>query len=241
MEINNFQAILTAQHPPRQSKFADYAHMGLIQKYFEGENVAKCCKNDEDLYLYYIISGKIRVYYERNDLTQLELYHREQGNIFQAEYLNFASICTDRLRIVAEENTIVSAFTKKQLYELIQADKDLYEEFLFCVHLTYATLAHRIINTAGLSSAEKILTWLNKMCCISEPDANGHYKLRCDLTQQEIADLLFVHVTTCNRLLNLLEKEMLIKKTKNYIYVYDWPRLQEYLENENLLNLEGKK
>jgi len=241
MAINNFQAILTAKHPPRQSKFANYVHLGLTQKFFQGEIVAKCCKNEDDLYLYYIISGKMKVYYERNDHTQLELYHREQGNIFQTEYLNFASICTDRLRIVAVENTIVSAFTKKQLYELIQIDKSLFEEFLFCVHLTYATLAHRIINTAGLSSVEKILTWLNKMCSINEPDANGHYKLPCNLTQQEIADLLFVHVTTCNRLLNYLEKENLIKKTKNYIFVYDRAKLQESLENESLLNLENKK
>lgn len=240
VEINTFNAILTTKHPQRESKFAEYAHLGQTLKFFEGEAVAKCCKGDEDLYLYYIVSGSIRVRYQRSDDSLLELFYRDKGNIFQSEFNQFASICTDKLKIIAKQNTIVSAFTKRQLYELLQNDQELFDEFLFTIHLTYATLAHRIINTAYLSSSEKILNWLGKLCSVNEPDMQGCYKLPCELTQQQIADLLFIHVTTCNKLFSFLERDHLAKKTKSHIIVYNWQTLQEFLEDEKILCSEAQ-
>lgn len=189
---------------------------------------------DEDLYLYYIVSGSVKVLYLRKDLSTLELFHREKGNILQTEYSHFASICNDRLRVVANENTVVSAFTKGQFYELLQKDKMLFDEFLYIVHITYATFSHRLINTFGLSAGEKLLHWLNKLCSITPADCFGGYKLPCQLTQQQIADLLYIHVTTCNKIFSLLEKRRLVKKEKSYIYVYNWEKLNDYLESEEI-------
>jgi len=190
--------------------------------------------------LYYIISGSIRVRYQRSDDTSIELFYRDKGNILQAEYIQFGSICNDKLKMLAKQNTVVSAFSKKQLFELLQNDKELFDEFLYTIHLTYATLGHRIINTALLSSSEKILNWLGKLCSVNEPDKQGYYKLPCELTQQQIADLLFIHVTTCNKLFSFLERDNLVKKTKKHILVYDWQTLQEFLEDEKILCSDTK-
>lgn len=241
MESNNFNAILTTKQSSRYSKFAEYAHLGLTLKFFKGESVAKSCRDDDDLYLYYVVSGGVRFCYQRGDESQVELYYREKGNIFQTEYKQFASICNDNLKVIAKENTIVSAFTKQQLYELVQQDRDLFEELLLVTHLTFGTLGHRIINTAYLSSGERILTWLTKLCTVNELDKQGYYKLPCELTQQQIADLLFIHVTTCNKLFTFLERSQLVKKTKKYIFVYDYQKLLNYLEDEIFFVNEVKK
>ena len=241
MLTNYYIAILTNRHPQRESKFVHYIDRGRMEKFFEGETIAKGCNGDDDPYLYYIVSGKVKICYQRSDCSELVLFYRERGNIFQAEYKRFASICSDRLRFIAAENTVAVAFTKAQVYELFCEDKELLDEFLLTVHLTYASFAQRLVNTAYLTSGTRLLTWLNKLCAFSEPTEEGYYELPCDLTQQQIADLLFIHVSTCNKLFSFLEKENLVKKTKNHIVVYDWLKLREYLETEEIFWLENKK
>ncbi|MGE4273069.1 MAG: Crp/Fnr family transcriptional regulator [Desulfitobacterium sp.] len=183
--------------------------------------------------MYYILSGKLNVCFQRVDGSYLFIATREAGNVFQSEYCGFASIAGDRLKFVAIENSVLVSFSKKQLFDLMEEDRQLMDDFLYVVHMFYATLCHRLMNTASLSSSQRFLTWLDKLCKTNTPDQNGHYIIQCDLTQQQIADLLFIHLTTCNRLITGLEKEKILRKTKSHIYVYDYKKVNEYLLDEN--------
>ncbi|MFA5537194.1 MAG: Crp/Fnr family transcriptional regulator [Bacillota bacterium] len=229
----NFNSILMPSYPLRKFSFHKYAHLGKQYKLFQGEYVEALCLQSDDPYLYYIIQGKIQLFFERPDGSFVMIAHRDAGNVFQAEYFNFASIGNDQLRFLAIENSVVVSFTKGQLFELFKEDSQLLEDFFYVVHMTYATLAHRLLNTADLHSSQKFLTWLYKLIMSNKQEDNGVYEIECNLTQQQIADLLFIHVTTCNKLIAALEKEGIIKKTKTHIYVYDAERIFGYLESDN--------
>lgn len=231
---NDYNSILIPnKQPVRQLSFIKYSNIGLKYKLFQNEFIDNCCNDDDDPYLYYILSGKMQIAFVRPDGSILGIAQRDAGSVFQAEYCGFASISGDKLKFIALENSILISFSKKQIFDLLKQDDELLEDYFYIVHLTYATLAHRLMNTAYLSSSQRFLTWLDKLCKTSSPNNQGHYVIDCDLTQQQIADLLFIHVTTCNKLIAGLEKEKIIKKTKKHIYVYDLTKLDQYLVNES--------
>ncbi|AFM01874.1 Crp/Fnr family transcriptional regulator [Desulfitobacterium sp. PCE1] len=229
----DYSSILMPSYSIRPLNFNQYLHLGKSHKLFQGEFINSICNNEEDPYLYYILSGKINICFLRTDGSSLVIATREAGNVFQSEYRGFASIAGDRLRFIAVENSVIISFTKKQLFDLMEQDRQIMDDLLYVVHMFYATLCHRLMNTACLSSSQRFLTWLDKLCRINTPDRNGHHIIECDLTQQQIADLLFIHLTTCNRLITGLEKEKIIKKTKTHIYVYNSKKINEYLLDES--------
>lgn len=229
----DFTSILMPTYPTRKLNFSKYAHLGKLYKLFKDEFINTCCNHDDDPYLFYIVSGIIQMRFQRADGSILVLAHRYAGNVFQSEYCGFASISGDKLKFIAIENSVIISFSKSQLFELLKQDAQLMDDFLYVVHMTYATLCHRLMNTACLPSSQRLLTWLDKLCRTSTPNEQGHYVIKCDLTQQQIADLLFIHVTTCNKLISGLEKDKIIKKTKSHIYVYDLDKIGHYLADES--------
>lgn len=229
---SDYNSILMPTHAIKKLNFEQYLHLGKPHKLFHDEFINSICYLDDDPYLYYIASGKIQICFERPDGSLLIIAHRDAGNAFQSEYCGFASISGDKLKFIAIENSVLISFTKKQLFELMKDDKQVMDDFLYVTHMFYATLCHRLMNTACLHTSQRFLTWLNKLCITNSPDEQGHYAIKCNLTQQQIADLLFIHVTTCNKIIAALEKERIMKKTKNTIYVYDLKRINDYLSDE---------
>jgi len=229
----DFHSILMPSYPTKKLCFSKYVHLGKEYKLFQGEFINNCCNQREDPYLYYIVSGKMQLCFERADGSILSIAQRETGNAFQAEYCGYASISDDKLKFIAQINSVLVSFSKQQIFELLKVDDQLLEDFLYIVHMTYATFAQRLMNTASLHSSQRLLAWLDKLCKTVDPDAQGHFTIRCNLTQKQIADLLFIHVTTCNKLIAGLEKEKIIEKTKSHICVYDSAKIKEYLAHEN--------
>lgn len=216
--------------PTRELWLEKYIHLGTMHKLFQGEFINSSCNSNDDPYLYYIVSGKILICFERADGSILSIAHRVKGNAFQSEYSGFASFSNDRLKNIALENSLLVSFSKKQFKELMKEDDQVIEDFMYIVHMYYATVGQRLLNTASLHASQKLLTWLDKLCKTNSPNEQGHYAIECNITQQTIADLLFIHVTTCNKLLAELEKEKIIKKTKTHLYIYDANKIEEYLE-----------
>lgn len=219
----------------RKLNFDRYKHLGKLHKIFCDEYITCSCNDGDDPYLYYIDSGKIQICFERSDNSTLIIAHRYAGNVFQAEYLGFASISHDRLKFIALENSIIISFTKNELFALLKQDDELMDDFLYVVHMTYSTLCHRLMNTSSLSSSQRFLTWLDKLCMSAGPNPQGHYVIPCHLTQQQIADYLFIHVSTCNKIIASLEKEHILIKTKTQIIVCDLEKLEKFLLSESKL------
>ena len=137
------------------------------------------------------------------------------------------------MKFVATKDTVVFAFTMQQLFDIVRDDFELFDELMYVVHMSFAQIGHRIGNTGIQSSSKRILTWLTKLCEVREPDAEGVYRIECNLTLQALSDILLVHITTCSKLVTALETQGVIERTKTHLLVKDYEKLLAYKNEEN--------
>ena len=117
-----YRSILIPNQPFRRLKIADYISQGKKKKLFKGEYIRTSAKTIDDLYYYYIDEGQIVATFEQESGEVAPLYWRNAGNAFSAEYNDYASIGRYKARFIAAQNTVLFAFTQRQLYELSQDD-----------------------------------------------------------------------------------------------------------------------
>ncbi|MCB7038624.1 Crp/Fnr family transcriptional regulator [Eggerthella sinensis] len=202
-----YRSILIPNQPFRRLKIADYIAQGKKKKLFKGEYIRTSAKTIDDLYYYYIDEGQIVATFEQESGEVAPLYWRNAGNAFSAEYNDYASIGRYKARFIATQNTVLFAFTQRQLYELSQDDPELFYEFINVCHMSFAQMGHRISNTGYQSSTKRMIMWLQKLCATQECDDHGVYDIECKLTLQQLSELLSVHITTCTKLIAALENE----------------------------------
>ncbi len=229
----DYDAILIPTLPFKKLKFGDYIDQARKRKLFKGEYIDLACADKDDRYFYYIEKGQMKCCFENEDGMQIVLYYRNEGNAFQSEYRRFASIGQNRMKFIATKDTVVFAFTQRQLFDIVRDDFELFDELLYVVHMSFAQIGHRI-GTSGIhSSSKRILTWLTKLCEVREPDERGVYDIECNLTLQALSDILLVHITTCSKLMTALETQGVVERTKNHLLVKDYEKLLAYCNEEN--------
>ena len=184
-----YRSILIPNQPFRRLKIADYISQGKKKKLFKGEYIRTSAKTIDDLYYYYIDEGQIVATFERESGEVAPLYWRNAGNAFSAEYNDYASIGRYKARFIAAQNTVLFAFTQRQLYELSQDDPELFYEFINVCHMSFAQMGHRISNTGYQSSTKRMIMWLQKLCATQECDEHGVYDIECKLTLQQLSTL----------------------------------------------------
>ncbi len=229
----DYDAILIPTLPFKKLKFEDFIDQARKRKLFRGEYIDQACLDKDDRYFYYIQKGQIKCCFEAGDGQQIVLYYRNEGNAFQAEYHRFASIGKNRMKFMATKDTVVFAFTMQQLFDIVREDFELFDELMYVTHMSFAQIGHRIGNTGIHSSSKRILTWLRKLCEVREPDADGVYRIECNLTLQALSDMLLIHITTCSKLMTALETQGVVERTKTYLCVKDFDKLLAYCNEEN--------
>ena len=217
----------------RRLVFADYLERGDQAKLFKGESMATVCRQPSDPYLNYIASGRVEAVFRRDDGTHMRLYERGAGDAFQGEFAGIASQGATRLRFSALENSVIVSFTYEQVRQIVIEDPQAFEDLLYVTHITYGQLGHQLDNVNAQSTSRRILVWLKKLVDTSEPDADGRYHIACDMTVQEISELLMIHVTTCSRLLAALKRRGVMDRTRREIIVSDPSELERLCLEEN--------
>jgi CRP/FNR family cyclic AMP-dependent transcriptional regulator len=132
------------------------------------------------------------------------------------------------MRYVATKDTVVFGFTQQQLFDFIQEDPELLYEFILVCHMAFGQMGHRISNAGVSSSMQRLIIWLKKLCAVNSADENGVHTIKATITVQQLAEILFIHPTTCSRLLTTLEADGVIHRTSTQITVFDVSRLSDY-------------
>lgn len=223
-----YRSILIPTQPFGQLKIADHIELARKEKLFKNEYIRTSANTLDDPYYYYIDQGQIMATFERESGEPMPLFWRNAGNAFSAEYCDFASIGRYKARFLATKNTVLYAFSQRQLYELMRDDSDLFYEFVHVCHMSFAQMGHRIGNTGCQSSTQRIIMWLQKLCATQPPNLDGSYDIPCTMTLRQLSELLFVHITTCTKLVASLESEGLLRRTRTHIHVSDPDRLTNY-------------
>lgn len=224
----DYLSILIPTLPFRQLKIVDYIDQGKKKKLFKGEYIRTSSTTIDDPYYYYIDEGQIVATFEKESGNGTPLYWRNAGNAFSAESGDFASIGRYKARFVATQNTVLFAFSKHQLYQFIQEDPELFYEFIYVCHMSFAQMGHRISNTGYQSSTKRMIMWLQKLCATQKQNEDGSYDIVCNMTLQQLSELLLIHITTCTKLIAALENEGVIKRTRTHIHVTNPSLLEQY-------------
>lgn len=224
----DYRAILIPTEKFHRLRIADYKQRGHKKKLFKGESVTKGAHTIDDPYYYYIDEGRIVSMFENESGAGTPIFWRNEGSAFSAECFDFASIGRYRARFTATQNTVLFAFSQRQLYEFMQEDPEIFYEFVYVCHVSFAQMAHRLSNTGSQSAVKRIVMWLQKLCAASTPLPDGTYDIPCDLTLQQLSDLLLIHITTCTKIIAMLESDGVIKRTRKGIQVFDAKRLESY-------------
>ena len=224
----DYRSILIPNEPFRRLKIAAYKDQGHKKKLFKGESIHIGARSPDDPYFYYIDEGQIVCMFERESGEGTPIYWRNEGNAFSAECFDFASIGRYEARFVATKNTVLFSFTMKQLYDFMHEDPELFYEFVYVCHMSFAQMGHRLSNTGSQSAVERVAMWLQKLCAVSEPRADGTYDIPCPMTLQQLSQLLLLHITTCTKIIAMLEADGVIKRTRDRIEVFDVEKLGTY-------------
>ena len=202
------------------------------QKCFAGERLI--CPQKSFFY-YYIKNGRFKMGVEKTDGTTICYAYCCAGATMK---MNGPFLHMDGFNVPfveAVENSIICGFSFDELYSLIVKDRGVFEDIMNSNSVYSTMLRERLEIISGVSATNRLLTWLDKLCGCICPDEQGAYAIECNMTQQQIADLLCIHVTTCNKLFSKLKVKGITQHTKRNIYVYRRDLLLSYLNQENLV------
>ena len=164
-----------------------YKEFGHKKKLFKGECIRTKARSVDDPYFYYIDEGQIVSLFENESGEGTPVLWRNAGNAFSAECFDFASIGRYQARFVAKQNTVLFAFSQKQLYDLMRDDPELFYEFVYVCHMSFAQMAHRLSNTGSQSAVKRLSMWLQKLCVAHDPEAR---RVVCDSVRAHAAGAL---------------------------------------------------
>lgn len=236
---NDGRAVFLGYWPHQFSRLASYLDIGKEHRIFKGEEIDNKINNNDDPFLFYILQGKFKLRATYHNSTPIDFTYCTAGNFM---WLNTPSPLVELCSLSkpqAMENSVIVSFTKAQFHQLIANDPLLFDEYLDGISGYCLQLKQRVLMTAGLSASQRLLQWLDKLCLGTPRENDGSYMIECDLTQQQISNLLFIHVTTCNKLFAKLASENIARKTKRQIIVYRHDRIKYYLENELDIKITG--
>jgi len=228
LTAEDYTAVLIPTMPFKRLKIGDYTHRAEKYKLFKGEHIASAANDANDLYYYYVEKGQLRCLYTKINGEPVTQFYRNEGNAFSVEYQGISSLGHYTMRYVATRDTVVCGFTQKQLYEIIAEDPEIFYEYILVCHMAFGQMGHRISDAAVPSAMERLIMWLRKLCIVHTPGSDGVYTIESNLTIQQLAELLFIHETTCSRLISTLETEHVIKRTRTRIWVLDYDRLVDF-------------
>ena len=227
-------AILLPTLPFKQLKITQYIDEGKKKKLFKGESLrAKANTIDHPELHRPWAQEPSPLARQRESGETVGLIWRNAGNAIPVEYNSFALLQPYKAHIVATENSVLFSFSQRQLYDLSMRDPDIFYEFIYVSHMTYAQLAHRISNNAFQPPATRVLVWMQKMCALTEQNEDGSYDIPCNMTVRQLSELFLIHETTGAKLFAALTREGLLQRTRTSMHIPDLGRLEQRL-------LEGK-
>ncbi len=200
-----------------------YMHMGFARSYPKGSIVLS--QGAETNSLIYVQSGCLSVSMSTDDGQSKYLFHIGESSIGMTTFLSESH----ELQITAVKDSTVCFFRVEQLLEIFKDDQqvilDILQNILSKVY--YFMSQARDLNFYRPSS--RILRLLYNLC-VSEGKFTGDcYVVQSNMTQKTIGNITGTHHVTVCKLLNVLEKQHILKKTKDEIIVYDLNKLKNMI------------
>lgn len=227
MDRKQMGQIYLGIHSFQISRMEQYSSDGEELRLFKGETLEK---NQSDSFIFYIRSGRFKICVRRSDNTVIDFAYCVKGGILQINQFLMNAVPWDPAFFEAVENSVIIRFTREQFYRIICQDQELFNQYVDNASAYSTLLKQRLLLTSSPNSAQRVFAWLEKLCDCNEPEIDGVFRIDCHLTQKQVADLLFIHVTTCNKILSKLNAEHIAQLQRGKLTIWDRKRLQKFRE-----------
>ncbi|QNL45699.1 Crp/Fnr family transcriptional regulator [Oscillibacter hominis] len=219
--------ILMGEFPFTLPHLEQYLHQGEELRLFAGEKLDQSII--ERKFLLYVWQGKGACVITRPDRTTFRFLTMGEKITCFSNIITPYTEYSQSWDIMALENTVLVAFAKEQVYAFLKEDPVLSEEYMEFASTYHTVMQRRVLLTANLTSSQRVLTWLYGLCggCCDRQTC----EIPCTLNQQEIADILLVHISTCNKIFAWLQENGVAAKTKSKLCI-DVPKLRQYIMND---------
>lgn len=219
--------ILMGEFPLSLSGLERYLSLGEELRLFQGEKLDQSIIQQK--FLLYVRQGRGACVITRPDRTTFRfLTLGERVTCFSNTITPYTEY-SQSWDITALENTVLVAFQREQVVKLLQADPELRREYVDFTSVYHTVMQRRVLLTANLTSSQRVLTWLYGLCC--DCSDQQVLELPCPLNQQEIADILILHISTCNKIFAWLHANGVADKTKSTLRIHV-PKLRQYIMND---------
>ena len=210
---------------------AHYAASKPQQKFFAGETLPL----NQNTFWIFLKHGKLKLCVRKIDGSLFTYTYTYLGCCIKWSETVMLPSLFDTPVIICEENAIISTFSRHEFFDLVAKDQAVFNEVMdfstFFSHL----LRERLFIVGCLSSGMRLLTWLDRLCeCYPERE-DGSVTISCNLTQQQIADLLFIHISTCNKLFASLEKDHIAIYTRKTIIIQNRDKIKQIISKESII------
>lgn len=222
------RSILMGEFPLSFHGIESFFQQGERLRFFEGEVLDSALI--EKKFLFYVQSGKMAYEICRPDQTTFRFLTMAAGVTIFANAITPYTKYSQSWNSIALENTEIIAFDRDVIEQLLRKDAVLAAAFLDFTSEYHTIMQKRTLLTANLSSSQRVLTWLFALCNC-EPQRQEEYSIPCSLSQQEIADILILHISTCNKMFGWLEANGVIEREKDAIHIY-FPALQKSIAED---------
>lgn len=200
-----------------------FLHLARTRTYDKGSIIVSQGTKFEEFI--YVQKGCLVVSMGTDDGDQKFLFHINEGSIGQAAFLGEYH----EVQIQAAKNSMVSFFTVKQILEIIRQDEKTFLDLMQNIaSKTYYFMSQaRDLNFYRPSS--RVLRLLYNLCMAEGKFMGDCYIIQSNMTQKTIGNITGTHHVTVCKLLNVLEKQHILKKTKDEIIVYDLNKLKNMI------------
>lgn len=175
--------------------------------------------------LMYVQSGCLAVSMGMDDGHNKFLFHISGRSIGMTTFLSEYH----ELQIQAVKNSTVCFFSVEQILGIFREDEQIILDVLqnILTKVYYFMAQARDLNYCRPSS--RVFRLLYNLCLNEGKLVGDCYIINSNLTQKAIGEITGTHYVTVCKLLNILEKQEVLKKTKEKIIVYDLDRLKNMI------------
>lgn len=209
---------------PCVERLEKYLHLGCTRSFSKGSIVLS--QGRETNTLMYVQSGCLSVNMGTDDGHNKFLFLIGERSIGMTTFLSEHH----ELQIYAVKNSTVCFFSMEQILEIFDEDKQIILDILqnILTKVYYFMSQSRDLNFCR--PASRVFRMLYNLCIHEGRFIGDCYQIKMKLTQKAIGDITGTHYVTVCKLFNMLDKQGILKKTKDTIFVYDLERLKSLID-----------
>ncbi|EQB21428.1 Transcriptional regulator, Crp [Dehalobacter sp. UNSWDHB] len=220
---NNYGALRNHFYPMK--KLQNYIHMGVIRDYRKGDSIVLPGELIDRIV--YVLSGKLSISFLNEDGRKKIMFYADPYTF--SDRLFPVDPCA--VHVVSVENSTVCFFSKEQLSEIFQMDKEVIFEFITSYSSKCSYFMRETNEIALYGSSVRVLRLLYDLCLNQGKLVDGVYQIDVKLSQKSISEMTGIHYVTVCKLFGYLRKANILHKTTNKITVFDLQGLENLMNN----------